>query len=173
MNLDNPKLVITHSAEDEGDIYFQRIEEYAKKLGVELISIEDLVGPEEGYDGDNHTKYSIGDVYHCADLVCYPSGYEGFGNAFLETIYYKKPIVVNRYSIYIADIEPKGFDNITIEGFVTNRVIDQITDILTDNERLKRMVDLNYELGNRYFSYEVLENLLLHLINMAEMKFGS
>ena len=171
MNLDNPKLVITHSAEDEGDIYNQRIEEYAKKLGVELITIEHLVGPEEEYD--NGIKYSIGDIYHCADLVCYPSGYEGFGNAFLETIYYKKPIVVNRYSIYIADIEPKGFDNITIEGFVTSKVIDQITDILTDNERLKRMVERNYELGNRYFSYEVLERQVLHLVGMAEMKYGN
>jgi len=34
----------------------------------------------------------------------YPSLFEGFGNAFLEAVYYRKPMLVNRYSIFIADI---------------------------------------------------------------------
>ena len=40
----------------------------------------------------------LGDPH--ADLVTYPSTFEGFGNAFLEAIYYCRPIVVNTYSIY-------------------------------------------------------------------------
>jgi hypothetical protein len=168
MNLEHPILVITHAAEDEGDIYNQRIQEYARRLGVKLLSIEHLVGPGEDYGNHDQAKFSIGDIYHCADLVCYPSGYEGFGNAFLETTYYKKPIVVNRYSIYIADIEPKGFDNVTIEGFVTSRVIERISEILTDKNMRKRMVETNYRLGDTFFSYEVLERLLLHLISKFE-----
>jgi glycosyltransferase involved in cell wall biosynthesis len=36
--------------------------------------------------------------------VTYLSGYEGFGNAFIEAIYFKKPIIVNRYSIFVEDI---------------------------------------------------------------------
>ena len=170
MELDNPALVLSHTADDEGDVYSQRVQEYARKLGVNLISIEHLVGPEEDYDNNNDKKFTIGDIYQCADLICYPSGYEGFGNAFLETIYYKKPIVVNRYSIYIADIEPKEFDTITIEGFVSNRTIKKISEVLTNEERQKQMTEKNYELGNQYFSYEVLERLLLHRVKMLEIQ---
>jgi glycosyltransferase involved in cell wall biosynthesis len=97
--------------------------------------------------------------------VTYPSGYEGFGNAFLETIYYKKPIVVNRYSIYISDIEPKGFDVISVDGFITRKAIEKIKRALSDREFLRNMVHENYDLGKRYFSYEVLEKKLMYLLS--------
>ncbi|MCF8082306.1 MAG: glycosyltransferase family 4 protein [Deltaproteobacteria bacterium] len=170
MDVDNPVLVLSHSVNDEGDLYMERIREYARNLGVNLISIEHLVGPEEDYAPNGEKQFSIGDVYQCADLVCYPSGYEGFGNAFLETIYYRKPIVVNRYSIYIADIEPKGFDTITIEGFVGKQTMERISEVLTNTQRREQMVERNYQLGERYFSYEVLERLLLHLVNLLEIQ---
>ena len=170
MEQENPVLVISHSPDDEGDVYNQRVQEYARRLGVNLVSIEHLVGPKEDYQNNSEKKYTIGDIYQCADLICYPSGYEGFGNAFLETIYHKKPIVVNRYSIYIADIEPKSFDTITIEGFVTNQTIEKISEILTNEESRKQMVEKNYRLGNQYFSYEVLERHLLHLVDLLEAR---
>ncbi|MFC1822543.1 glycosyltransferase [Thermodesulfobacteriota bacterium] len=171
MELERPVLIISHSAEDEGDLYNQRIQEYAARLGVELISIEHLV-KENANSGGNNSKFSIGDVYQCADLVSYPSGYEGFGNAFIETIYYRKPIIVNRYSIYVADIEPLGFDVIPIEGFVTGETIKKVFEVLNDGKRLQEMTDRNYQLGNRYFSYEVLERALLHLIDVLETQCG-
>jgi glycosyltransferase involved in cell wall biosynthesis len=173
MKLKNPVLVISHSAEDEGDIYNRRVQEYARHLGVKLVSIEHLVGPEEDYRNQGQKNYSIGDVYQCADLVCYPSGYEGFGNAFLETIYYRKPIVVNRYSIYVADIEPRGFDTVAIEGFVTEQTIEMIFEILGNEQRRAEMAEKNYRLGNKYFSYEVLERWLLHLVNKLEIQCGA
>jgi len=169
MNLENPSLVISHSEDDEGGLYSLRIREYARNLGVRFISVGDLVGPE-GNNNHNGKKYTIGDMYQCADLICYPSGYEGFGNAFLEAIYYKKPIVVNRYSIYVADIEPKGFDTIAIEGFVTGQTVEKIYRVLKDEERLRQMVETNYRLGEKFFSYEVLERLLLHLVNILEIQ---
>jgi len=165
LELPNPALVISHSAGDEGDEYFMRIREYADNMGVNLILIDHLIGA--GAPGDSKS-YTIADAYKCADLITYPSGYEGFGNAFLETIYYQKPIVVNRYSIFIADIEPKGFDVITIEGFAAARTIRKIKKVLSDEEYRRRMVEQNYELAEKYFSYEVLENRLLHLIDRFE-----
>ena len=53
--------------------------------------------------------YTLWDLYHHADFVTYPSIYEGFGNALLEAIYFRKACLINRYSIFIRDIEPKGF----------------------------------------------------------------
>ena len=39
-------------------------------------------------------------------LPTYPSHYEGFGNAFLEAIYFRKPVVVISYAVYARDIDP-------------------------------------------------------------------
>lgn len=170
MKLKNPVLVVSHSAEDEGDVYYRRIIEYADILGVRLVSIEHLLG--KGVQEAGEEKYDIGSVYECSDLVTYPSGHEGFGNAFLETIYHRKPIVLNRYSIYIADIEPKGFDVITIDGFVTGDTIDRIKAVLNNEEELESMTGKNYRLGLKYFSFEVLEDLLLNLISTLKLKCG-
>lgn len=58
----------------------------------------------------------------------------------METIYYRKPIIVNRYSIYVADIEPKGFDVIPIEGFVTSETIERVLEVLNNEERRGEVV---------------------------------
>ena len=164
MGKTNKILVISHPSGDEGDDYYRRIQEYAKELGVKLIHIDHLIAENAGATGKKTAVYSIAEIYHCADLVTYPSSYEGFGNAFLEAVYFKKPIVVNRYSIYIVDIEPKNFDVIVMEEFISPSVVKQIVKVLNDRERRREMVEKNYELAKKHFSYEVLEEKLLHLI---------
>ncbi len=164
MNLDNPVLVISHASGDEGDHYYRRILEYAEHWGVEIRAIEHLIGARRGKEPNGEKQYSIGDVYQCADLVTYPSGYEGFGNAFLETLYYRKPIVVNRYSIYIVDIEPKGFKVITIDGFASREAVRDIREVLENDKLRERLGQENYELARQHYSYEVLERDLLNLL---------
>ncbi len=163
LQLPKPRLVISHASGDEVGDYFDRIREYARNMEVQLVLIDHLIGSHE-----NHKKYTIGDIYQCADLVTYPSGYEGFGNAFLEAIYYRKPIVVNRYSIYIADIEPQGFDVVTLDGFVTRKAIRRIHRILQDEELRRKTVDKNFELAKQFFSYGILEKRLTYLMNSFE-----
>jgi len=164
MRLPNPALVISHGMEDEGDDYYERIEDYSQSMGVKLVRIDHLIASQRTVSENRRKLFSVADIYQNADLVTYPSGYEGFGNAFLETIYYKKPIVVNRYSIYIADIEPIGFDVIVMDGFVSSKAVAQIQQILRDKNRLEEMVEHNYQIGKKYFSYEVLEEKLMHLL---------
>ena len=163
MQLKKPWLVISHESGDEGDLYVARILEYAERAGVKLVLIGDRVGGEHAFGGRHERPFSIDDVYLAADLVTYPSGYEGFGNAFLEAVYFKKPLVVNRYSIFVEDIEPKGFDVVSFEGFVTDTVARQVEAML-ERDKLAEAVEKNYELGREFFSYETLEAKLLHLI---------
>ena len=163
MKLKRPRLVVSHESGDEGNFYSQRILEYAERLGVELIYIGEKVGSAHCFKARSDRKNCMDDIYQNADLVTYPSGYEGFGNAFLESIYFKKPIVVNRYSIFVEDIEPCGFEVIPFESFVTQEIVDRIKLFLVP-ENLRRAADNNYELGKRHFSYEVLEKKLLPLI---------
>jgi glycosyltransferase involved in cell wall biosynthesis len=161
LKLKNPKLIISHASGDEGDEYFNRIKEYAKLMNVELVFMDSYVKSNSEYGSK---EFTIGDVYKACDLVTYPSGYEGFGNAFLETIYYRKPIIVNRYSIFITDIEPYGFDVFKFDGFVTNSLIDEIKSKISNKKELELMLDTNYRLAEKYFSFEVLEEKLLTII---------
>ena len=150
------KLVISHDAGDEGYAYQKRLEEYAALMKAELIFASDIVDEKRGMLEDGRKTYTLDDVYPYADLVTYPSTFEGFGNAFLEAIYFRKPIVVNTYSIYKKDIKPKGFSAIELDGYVTEEAVEKTRQVLKDPELQKQMVDQNYELGNKYFSYKQL-----------------
>lgn len=164
LNLPKSSLIISHEAGDEGYAYQQRIEEYARFLEVDLRIIADRVGDERGKDSEGRKIYSLWDIYPHADLVTYPSIYEGFGNAFVEAIYFKKPIVVNEYSIFEADIEPAGYDVIAFSEFLTEDTVNQVRQVLDDPDRLAQMVETNYMLGWRYLSYEALEEKLEQLL---------
>jgi glycosyltransferase involved in cell wall biosynthesis len=156
------KLVISHASGDEGYDYEQRLMEYSKLMQVDTIFVSDIIKEERGTTSDGRKIYTLEDIYPYADLVTYPSTFEGFGNAFLETLYFKKPIVVNTYSIYIKDIQPKGFKVIEIDGYVTDKAVEQTKQVLDNPELCKEMVDHDYELAKIYFSYTVLELILRH-----------
>jgi len=159
------KLLISHEAGDEGLEYQKFILEYAASCGVDMRLVSQRVGDKRSKKGDPAKRYSLWDIYPHADLVTYPSLYEGFGNAFLEAIYFRKPLLVNRYSIYIRDIEPKGFDVIEMDGYLTNEVVEQARRVLQDESYRRQMVDRNFELAQRHFSYDVLERRLGHLVS--------
>jgi len=82
------------------------------------------------------------------------------GSDGVEAVYYRKPILCNRYAIYRTDIEPCGFNTILMDGFLTDEVVEQVRHILTDESRRQEMADHNYEVASRYFSYRRLEEEL-------------
>ena len=153
----NARLVISHESGDEGDEYQQRIRDYADLMNVRLLFVDRWIAEERGEADDGRPLFTLDDVFSQADLVTYPSEYEGFGNAFLEAIYHKQPIVCNRYLMYRTDIEPCGFQSVVFDGYLTNDTIDQVNQLLDDPQRRQEMVDRNYEVGKEFFSYEVLE----------------
>lgn len=157
---DKIKLCISHESGDEGFDYEYMLRETANREEVDMRFVSAKVGEERKISPNGEKTYSLWDVYAIADLVTYPSIYEGFGNAFLEAIYYRKPLLVNRYDIFMRDIEPKGFETITIDGYVTNYAAEQVQNLLNDPEEQKRMTDINFELGKKYYSYEVLRKKL-------------
>ncbi|MEJ2352324.1 MAG: glycosyltransferase, partial [Anaerolineales bacterium] len=111
--------------------------------------------------------YSLADAYQQADLVTYPSTVEGFGNAFLETLYYKRPIVMSTYEIYNTDIKPKGFRVISFGDFITQDTVEKSRQLLSDPARVKEIVEHNYKLGRQYYSYHVLQRRLQALLDEA------
>jgi len=153
------KLVISHASGDEGYDY-----EYSKMLKVDTYFVSNIINENRGLTKNGRKIYTLEDVYPHADLVTYPSTFEGFGNAFLESIYFCRPIVVNTYSIYTMDIKPKGFSVIEIDGYVSDEAIRKTKKVLTDSEFRDKMVEHNYETAKHYYSYSVLYNKLINVI---------
>jgi hypothetical protein len=166
----NAVLLISHEAGDEGFEYMERIQEYADVMGIDMKMIADRIAVTRDVDENGRKLYTLQDVYLNTDVVTYPSLYEGFGNTFIEAIYFRKPVIVNRYPIFEADIEPKGFEVISFNGYLTQQKIDEIHTLLEDKKRQEEMAEINFMLGWRYFSYEFLtEKLEQLLVNI----FGS
>jgi glycosyltransferase involved in cell wall biosynthesis len=161
------RLVVSHASGDDGDEYQRRIIEYAELLGVNLLFADDIFGEHRGLADDGRKIYSLWDAYLHADLVTYPSTVEGFGNAFLEALYYSRPIVVNDYTIYLTDIRPKGFKVVEFDDYITDETVEMTCKVLTDKEFAQAMCQYNYALAARYFSYTVLRNKLQVLLDNA------
>ena len=161
------KLVISHASGDEGYDYENRLREYSRLMGVNTVFVANIIGEHRGTTADGRKIYTLDDIYPHADLVTYPSTFEGFGNAFLEAVYFKRPIVVNKYSIYAKDIEPKGFKVVEIDGYVTDQAVEKARQLLTDPELCLQTVEHNYAVGRRFFSYRVLSKRLRGFIQMS------
>ncbi len=157
-------LVISHASGDEGYEYQTRVREYAQMLKIRAIFVDDLIADSRGTTVDGRKIYSLQDVYPHADLVTYPSIFEGFGNAFLEAVYFRKPIVVNNYSIYSHDIKPLGFRVIEMDDFVSQETVRTTAEVLDNRDLMESMVEINYSLALKFFSYSVLEKKLWYLV---------
>ena len=72
--------------------------------------------------------------------------------------------MVNTYSIYTMDIQPKGFSVVEIDGYVTEEAVIKVRTILEDAELCRNMVEQNYAIGTQCFSYGVLRQKLQGLI---------
>lgn len=159
------KLVISHASGDEGHGYELRVREYSKMLDVDTIFVSGTIAEKRAITLDGKKVYTIEDVYPHADFVTYPSTFEGFGNAFLEAIYFKKPIAVNVYSVYAIDIKPRGFKVVELEDYVTDSAI-RLTCQLLDNPKLAhQLVEHNYNLGKKHYSYRLLKKKLSTMLS--------
>jgi len=163
LGLGKKRLFITHSAGDEGLAYWHWVEREARMMGVSLELIDHLIGDERKYINGRKT-YSLADAYLSADLITYPSIYEGFGNALLEAVYYKRPVVVNRYPVYNSDIRPLGFQFIELDGFVDDRAVEQSIQIIKSPKDTSEMIEGNFTIAREHFSLETLKGKLKQVL---------
>ena len=185
--LDDPqvKLIVTGCSTDDynGEYYgelFDEIEKYGihdqvlfaadkfhneRMIGNELTS---SLSASKIKKAPKHKKiYSIEDAYSHADICTYFSTYEGFGNAFVETVLAKKPIFVNNYKpVYWPEIGSKGFEAVMLnDNKLTNKALMQMKDVIYNPKRAREIAEHNFSLGKELFSYDVLEEILGKLFN--------
>ena len=169
--LDDPKvrLVITGTSRDDWkEEYTNELHAQVAKLGLErsVLFAGDRFDAVRREDPGGRRTFSLEDGYAHATACTYFSTYEGFGNAFVESILARRPIFVNNYKpVYWPDIGSKGFRTVQIEDSrLTDEAVASIRSILADPDARRDIAEHNFELGRRYFSYEVLEELLTDLV---------
>ncbi|HZW04637.1 MAG TPA: glycosyltransferase family 4 protein [Anaerolineaceae bacterium] len=158
-----PVLVITHKAGDEGSDYLLELQEHARRAQINMVYAATRFAPREQWV-EQSKIYSLWDAYVQAQFVTYPSRYEGFGNALLESIYFRLPVLVNRYNVYVTDIAPLGFEFVEINGEITDAAVDQVITAIIDPVHRRRMVEYNYQVAMEHFSYEAVIPIVNRLI---------
>jgi len=158
------RLVISHAGGDEGDAYERHLRTFSSLLDISTRFVSDIISDRRGTTPDGRKVYSLWDVYPFADMVTYPSLLEGFGNAFLESVYFRKPIVVNDYTIYAIDIKPKGFRAIELDGFITDEAVAEVEKVLETPSMAVEMAEHNFQLAKRFYSFAFLEHQLQGLL---------
>ncbi len=69
------------------------------------------------------------------------------------------------YEIFKTDIEPKGFQVIHFDEFVTDATVDSVRELLENPKKVSNITKENYELGRKYYSYHRLIDQLKPLIH--------
>jgi len=163
-------LVVSHAAGDEGTEYVARITEFAALLGVDLRVADEIVGEHPGTTADGRRIFTLNELYQAADFVTYPSTIEGFGNAFLEAVYHRRPILVNNYSTYEVDLRPRGFRVVWFDGFINDATMRLARRLLDDPDEAAAWAEHNYLTGARHFGFDVLRR---HLGDLFVDCFGT
>jgi glycosyltransferase involved in cell wall biosynthesis len=153
-------LMVTGASGDEGDEYRAHLDELARLLDVRVVWASDLVAARRERQDPGSRAYSLDDAFQAADLVAYPSLLEGFGRGFLAAVRHRRPIVINRYPVYDADIRPLGFEAVELDGFVSEATVAQVRTVLDDPDLRGQWADHNEALVRRHFSTDVLRKEL-------------
>jgi len=162
------KLVITGSyADDERYGYYRELVKLIKdkNLNSRVFFSHNKILSKRSESSTDGKIYSLSDAYSYAKACTYFSRYEGFGNAFIEAVLAKRPIFVNNYKpVFWPDIGSKGFRIVMIEeNNLTDDGVEEIRKIIYNDKLSQEITEYNFELGKKYFSYEVLEERLAKL----------
>ena len=159
--LDDERLVfvITGYEGDEKGGYGDWLKMQAERSGIRYKFIGEYVASERG-EINGHKVYDLWDVYPHAHLITYPGIYEGFGNALIETVYFRKPLVVNTYPMYLSDIKPAGINAVEFHYDITDATLKDTRRLIDDADYRAEVVEHNYQVGLEKFSYIILRQVL-------------
>ena len=154
------KLVITgNNNDDRNRKYYNEIVDQIHDLNLanQVIFVSYMVRDHK----------DLSDVYAHGRACTYFSTYEGFGNAFIEAVLAKKPIFVNNYKpVFMQDIGSKGFETVMLEdNNLTNDNLKKMADIIYDPKHCREIGEFNFNLGKKYFSFDVLQEKLSELFS--------
>jgi hypothetical protein len=164
------------------DSYPAALQRRADRQGVRIIWAGDRVKHSRGTADTGEKIYSLWDSYVQADLVTYPSIWEGWGNQFVEAVYARLPVVLFEYPVWQSDLAPIGFDVASLGSeiagvdeddlvCVSDSALDSaaktVVEYLTNPSRRAAAVETNVDHAKRHFSYDSLAHYMEPLLNRA------
>jgi glycosyltransferase involved in cell wall biosynthesis len=172
-------LVFAGRAEIFSRPYRRELQQLIKKRGIEARFADHCVDIHR-HKHNGHRFYSLWDTYVYADLVTYPSIWEGFGNQFLEAVFARKPVVLFEYPVFRRDIGPEGYFYVSFghryklnkEGHVTipparmKRTVRATMRMLLSPQTAK-LVERNFHIGCRNHDDSRLRRCLTRLLRKA------
>jgi glycosyltransferase involved in cell wall biosynthesis len=129
----------------------------ALRLAERLGAVYWLIGgAEDGFAGElatllNYARtgvrqgvppgFSIADVYAASDVVVLSSTWEGFGNAAIESVAFRRPLARRRYPV-MAEIERHGLHFFDLDAIESLEKFVELpdTELLDENVRIARQV---------------------------------
>ena len=178
-------LVIAGYAEKENKKYLTKLKKLAIKKNISVRFISDHISAEREFSRNGKLKkFSLWDAYAHADLITYPSLWEGWGNQFIEAIFAKKPIAVFEYPVFKSDIRKEGYNIVSFgDKFVKDektgevllpetamkKAVDKTIHSLL-NKKFKKRAERNFKIGKKYHNYDILEKFLLSILEDIKIK---
>ena len=91
-------IISLYQGDEPDENYIQQITGMAESINIPVHLISGRVASERGTDKEGCKLYTNRDVLVNADIVTYLPIWEGFGNALLEAVAAKVPVVTTTYS---------------------------------------------------------------------------
>lgn len=92
--------------------YRAKLEQKISKVNIKALFVNEFIGATRKLGSKK--RYSLWDSYAHADIVTYPSLFEGWGNQFIETMFAKKPIILFEHPVFKADIKKESYFYISL-----------------------------------------------------------
>ncbi len=157
----------------DSETYFTDLVEYAKKLNVKTVNAFERISPARNISDDGKKIYSFWDPYYFADLVTYPSVLEGFGNQFLEAVYFNKLIALFEYEVFKEDIKKDGYFYVCMDekwnkenrfyNFSDEKLLsaaDHLLRILGNPNLLKEITEYNFNSAKSKHDLSILREYI-------------
>jgi mannosylglucosylglycerate synthase len=165
-------IISLYQGDELDDSYIHSIMGLAERLNVEVDLIAERVAAVRGTDEEGRKLYTNRDVLVNANIVTYLPVWEGFGNALLEAIAAKAPILTTTYLVYKTDIMGVGLKTIEVRDdydnygrlIITEDVVEKMHRALTDKEFRQNMVDTSFTVAHEHFGYEKLREKLNYVM---------
>jgi mannosylglucosylglycerate synthase len=161
-------IISLYQGDELDDSYIHSIMGLAERLNVRIELIAERVASVRGTDEKGRKLYTNRDVLVNADIVTYLPVWEGFGNALLEAIAAKAPVITTTYLVYKTDIMGVGLKTIEVRDdydrygrlIITDEVVETMYRALTDGELRRDMVEKSFVVANEHFGYKKLREKL-------------